>query len=327
MNIQHFPHPEIEEPENTDVTIDFSNTIPQDQIQPPIADTQEEFRSSRDVISNSQANQRIRRWTFCTCLRFCLRRILICVSRMIKFICTRKVYFFIFFLMTSTFLRLSQLFSEKFIFWTTYFPMIIILVAGIFKLCLMAQRSRDEFETSVAQRRSLFNERLLRQIVMHDIQHRLQIAVAMDPRRSGFQNVHASMQAIQNQRAIIRQILFELGTLEDSGFFAHRQNLVQAQVQGLPEEQIQELPLEEYNLKGDPETCSICIDEFEQGTNLRVLPCSHRYHPKCIDDWLKIQNNCPNCKAEIPRRGGRNNINVGHPHIFPIINLRDDEDF
>jgi len=32
--------------------------------------------------------------------------------------------------------------------------------------------------------------------------------------------------------------------------------------------------------------CSICTEDFIEGTNLRKLPCGHLFHPPCIDPWL-----------------------------------------
>ncbi len=41
-------------------------------------------------------------------------------------------------------------------------------------------------------------------------------------------------------------------------------------------------------------SCSICTDEFEDGQNIRVLPCDHMYHVECIDNWiLNFAGNCP----------------------------------
>ncbi|EFX76972.1 hypothetical protein DAPPUDRAFT_54717, partial [Daphnia pulex] len=37
-------------------------------------------------------------------------------------------------------------------------------------------------------------------------------------------------------------------------------------------------------------TCVICMCEFETRQTLRVLPCSHEYHAKCIDKWLKVNS-------------------------------------
>jgi len=46
--------------------------------------------------------------------------------------------------------------------------------------------------------------------------------------------------------------------------------------------------------------CSVCIDDFEKGEILRVLPCGHIYHTDCIIPWLTTRApNCPMCKASI----------------------------
>jgi len=48
-------------------------------------------------------------------------------------------------------------------------------------------------------------------------------------------------------------------------------------------------------------TCSICIDEFEQGEKIRLLPrCGHGYHTECILPWLtERQGCCPLCKTSV----------------------------
>uniref|UniRef100_A0A0D9W8T2 RING-type E3 ubiquitin transferase n=1 Tax=Leersia perrieri TaxID=77586 RepID=A0A0D9W8T2_9ORYZ len=46
--------------------------------------------------------------------------------------------------------------------------------------------------------------------------------------------------------------------------------------------------------------CSVCLGEFRDGENLRLLPrCSHAFHQQCIDTWLKSHSNCPLCRANI----------------------------
>ncbi len=40
--------------------------------------------------------------------------------------------------------------------------------------------------------------------------------------------------------------------------------------------------------------CSVCTDDFIKGQDIRVLPCSHKYHPECIDPWLlNVSGTCP----------------------------------
>ncbi|XP_047340345.1 RING-H2 finger protein ATL52-like [Impatiens glandulifera] len=46
--------------------------------------------------------------------------------------------------------------------------------------------------------------------------------------------------------------------------------------------------------------CAVCLSEFEDNENLRVLPkCSHAFHLHCIDVWLKSHSNCPLCRANV----------------------------
>ncbi|MCD7473224.1 hypothetical protein HAX54_014935 [Datura stramonium] len=44
--------------------------------------------------------------------------------------------------------------------------------------------------------------------------------------------------------------------------------------------------------------CAVCLNEFEDGEFLRLLPnCCHVFHPECIDAWLAFRTTCPVCRA------------------------------
>ncbi|MFH4978386.1 hypothetical protein AB6A40_005095 [Gnathostoma spinigerum] len=44
--------------------------------------------------------------------------------------------------------------------------------------------------------------------------------------------------------------------------------------------------------------CVICQYEFERRDHIRVLPCDHHYHAKCVDKWLKTNRTCPICRRD-----------------------------
>ncbi|XP_045108818.1 uncharacterized protein LOC123503264 isoform X3 [Portunus trituberculatus] len=43
------------------------------------------------------------------------------------------------------------------------------------------------------------------------------------------------------------------------------------------------------------EQCSICLEPLNTSPN-QTLACFHTFHALCINDWIKIQSNCPNCR-------------------------------
>ncbi|ORX74367.1 hypothetical protein DL89DRAFT_289946 [Linderina pennispora] len=46
--------------------------------------------------------------------------------------------------------------------------------------------------------------------------------------------------------------------------------------------------------------CSVCLRDFEAGSEVRILVCGHYFHTDCIDAWLtKHSATCPVCKSDM----------------------------
>eukprot|EP00210_Caulerpa_lentillifera_P007061 g6754.t1 len=53
-------------------------------------------------------------------------------------------------------------------------------------------------------------------------------------------------------------------------------------------------------------SCSICFNDYVSGEQLKVLPCRHKYHKECIEQWFRTAPNfldappkCPYCNTSI----------------------------
>ena len=45
---------------------------------------------------------------------------------------------------------------------------------------------------------------------------------------------------------------------------------------------------------------SICLEGFEVCGEARVMPCKHRFHSACIENWLRVRWTCPLCRFVMP---------------------------
>ncbi|KAM7280186.1 hypothetical protein ACFE04_007320 [Oxalis oulophora] len=79
---------------------------------------------------------------------------------------------------------------------------------------------------------------------------------------------------------------------------------------GASEDQISRLPVCRYKqadsnlVLGNDVKCNSQTgteDSYKDKEEVRQLPCSHMFHQKCIDQWLRIISCCPLCKQELER--------------------------
>ncbi|XP_046686604.1 RING finger protein 44-like [Homalodisca vitripennis] len=79
------------------------------------------------------------------------------------------------------------------------------------------------------------------------------------------------------------------------------ERLGEAKPRGLHRSEIDQLPSFKFNAEthqGDQTSCVVCMCDFEPRQVLRGLPCSHEFHAKCVDKWLKSNRTCPICRGD-----------------------------
>ncbi|KAF3451392.1 hypothetical protein FNV43_RR07487 [Rhamnella rubrinervis] len=82
---------------------------------------------------------------------------------------------------------------------------------------------------------------------------------------------------------------------------------VQESFSGIMTECNTDRPAERVLSQEDAECC-ICLSAYDDGAELRELPCHHHFHCTCIDKWLHINATCPLCKFNFLKP---NNQSVG----------------
>ncbi|KAF8936298.1 hypothetical protein BGZ58_004363 [Dissophora ornata] len=63
----------------------------------------------------------------------------------------------------------------------------------------------------------------------------------------------------------------------------------------------------EYLTLADPQDaiCAICLCDYEDEEELRKMRCNHYFHKDCVDEWLRLNRNCPLCKRDIDEQAER----------------------
>lgn len=64
-------------------------------------------------------------------------------------------------------------------------------------------------------------------------------------------------------------------------------------------ESIDALPTETLASSDNASECAICLDQMKAGDTIQTLPCLHRYHQACSEQWLKQSGKCPVCKHDV----------------------------
>lgn len=79
------------------------------------------------------------------------------------------------------------------------------------------------------------------------------------------------------------------------------ERLGEVKPKGLNKADIEQLPSYRYSSEGsdtEQTVCVVCMCDFECRQMVRVLPCAHEFHSKCVDKWLKSNRTCPICRGD-----------------------------
>ena len=89
------------------------------------------------------------------------------------------------------------------------------------------------------------------------------------------------------------------GCLNDSFEDSSRSSLLESHDS---DEEIVEDMLDPSKEGTEEHVCSICLEDFKEGTEVVLLPCrSHTYHVDCIEKWLKVNSLCPECRFQVTK--------------------------
>ncbi|NXG45750.1 RNF43 ligase, partial [Psilopogon haemacephalus] len=63
--------------------------------------------------------------------------------------------------------------------------------------------------------------------------------------------------------------------------------------------------------------CAICLEEFSDGQELRIISCSHEFHRDCVDPWLQQHHTCPLCMFNILARDSVDQATAAGSRLAP----------
>lgn len=117
-------------------------------------------------------------------------------------------------------------------------------------------------------------------------------------------------------------------SMAENGIIYQNSSSRREQQAGLPDEYINALPVITLpnDWKNDIEenqVCVICQEDHQAGETIKSLPCNHKFHSKCIDEWLHRSGACPMCNQnviELATRTQQNNEQISrNSDDFPPI--------
>ena len=103
---------------------------------------------------------------------------------------------------------------------------------------------------------------------------------------------------VQQSRFLSNGFNNENFEMENHDDFNFSENSEESQlVQTMSKEQLKKL--KKKRIGHSSSHCTVCHDHYQKGEVIRVLPCQHFFHYKCLKPWFKKSNICPLCRLNI----------------------------
>ncbi|XP_068607012.1 LOW QUALITY PROTEIN: E3 ubiquitin-protein ligase RNF38-like [Brachionichthys hirsutus] len=134
--------------------------------------------------------------------------------------------------------------------------------------------------------------------------YRSQQAVPPSPYHPSFLPYFLSMLPVPPNVAPTISLELDVGDGEVENYEALlnlAERLGEAKPRCLTKADIEQLPSYRFNPnnhQSDQMLCVVCMCDFASRQLVRVLPCNHEFHAKCVDKWLKANRTCPICRAD-----------------------------
>ncbi|CAE6469258.1 unnamed protein product [Rhizoctonia solani] len=80
---------------------------------------------------------------------------------------------------------------------------------------------------------------------------------------------------------------------------ASRDDIAKAGLRVVKGVEVQELAKSGSVTENCTERCLICLDDYVDDDDLRIMTCKHMFHKDCVDRWMETgKNNCPACRTK-----------------------------